>query len=461
MRIVAGNVWSQIDEFTDRELAWVDERTSVAVTRYRPGAWGKIKFDDRQWLLHALSRQFPTGLLPILLAANRAEGRPHTIEVIDKRGPAPCAPDPSADLAWLRDYQRAAVDALVHKGRGIIKAPTGSGKGEVIVGLTRALPCEWLMAVHRTDLVEQQAKRYATRTGLSAGRWLGSSWQRGEGNLTVATFQSLWAAIKERRSDVMELVEGVQGLIVDEVHAQAAETFLKVSMLMGNAYFRVGLSGTPLDRSEWDALRVQGALGPIVHEIRTDTLVDAGLLARPTIRMVPCVQHWPRDDFAEWGPVYKKLVVESVLRNNLLAETAVRAAKPALCFVEHRDHGDELAAQMRARGLKVDFVHGKHWTAARSGAVKKLVQGHFDVLICSIIFQEGIDIPELESVIVASGKASIVGTLQRIGRGMRTAKGKTGFEVYDVWDVGQKWLENHAKERRGAYEREGHEVTLG
>ena len=100
--------------------------------------------------------------------------------------------------------------------------------------------------------------------------------------------------------------------------------------------------------------------------------------------------------------------------------------------------------------------------------------GRYDVLICSVIFQEGEDVPDLRSVVIGSAGKSVIATLQRIGRGMRRASGKDEFEVFDVADLGCgcmsgpashrhpgcKWLDKHTRDRIKAYTTEGHETVL-
>jgi len=458
MKIEAHSVWSYIRESIPEEVQWVDETLSVPDTRIRAHYYGD---DTRRRFLHVLSHQFPTGLLSQLLQAHQEANAPFALMVEDKRPPAPCGPDPSADLGWLRPYQREAVDAFVRHGRGLIKAPTGAGKTEVLIGITRALPCVWGMAVHRTSLVEQAQKRYQRRTGLRAGSFTGGTWDPGEGNFTAFTFQALQKAMKDKhlKAHAKAFLRGLQGLLIDECHAQSAKSWYTLTMGC-EAYFRGGVSGTPLDKGEFENLRIQGALGPVIHEIPTGVLVDGGVLAKPVIVMVPCVQLAPPGMHEEWGQVYRALVEESIPRNRLLGEMALRAMKPCLLFVEHVEHGHRMLKVLHALGLKAGLVHGTHGVDARKRAVKHLLQGHEDVLVCSGIFQEGIDIPELASVVVGTGKASIVGTLQRIGRGMRVSSGKTTFEVFDVLDVGQQWLQRHAEERRNTYLREGHNVTI-
>lgn len=453
MKISVGNSYSRIFDATYDELSWADEYMSVATTKYRPGQYGKVTYEARVRMLQRSTGLFPTGLLgPLQVQA----GRNSISLVVEDGRDIPCPVDRNADLTWLRDYQRVAVHAAVNAERGLIKVPTGGGKTEIFIGLTKVLPCEWLFVVHRTDLVQQAAARYHLRTGETCGFWEEGEWHKGSAHVTVATFQGLYTALKRKNPNVLAFLKRVQAINVDECHAVPAASFYDVTMACTNAYYRFGQSGTPLDRGEVDSLRTIGALGAIVCRMQSDTLVKAGVLSPPTIHMVPCVQKNTKS--STWAGVYRDLVVQSEHRNSMLADMAVHATKPALCFVEHISHGAALEKLMRARGLNVEFVNGHDWDESRRRAIKHLVQGKIDVLICSVIFQEGIDIPELESVIVGTGKASVVAALQRIGRGMRTAAGKTGFEVWDCLDMGQRWLANHAQSRLASYRKEGHTV---
>jgi superfamily II DNA or RNA helicase len=74
----------------------------------------------------------------------------------------------------------------------------------------------------------------------------------------------------------------------------------------------------------------------------------------------------------------------------------------------------------------------------------------------------------LRSVINAAGGKSTIATLQRAGRGMRVDRDIAGnvkdggdeFEVWDIYDRGNAWLEKHAKARVKSYQIEGHEVLI-
>ena len=92
----------------------------------------------------------------------------------------------------------------------------------------------------------------------------------------------------------------------------------------------------------------------------------------------------------------------------------------------------------------------------RRAAIRRLVHGDTDILIANVIFQEGIDIPELQSVVIAAGGKSTIAILQDVGRGMRkyTAEGavaKSAFQVFDFADRGSAVLARHTRGRLEAY----------
>ena len=457
MKILWGASWSRLIEALPEERRWLDTYTSCETGSYRSGQWGQV--EDRYRMLDILTMRFPTGFVPMLQRAAKRDG--HDFEIVNEYEMlARTPPDLTADIAWLRDYQLAAVQAVAKHGRGLLKMPTASGKTECFVALTKVIPCEWLFVTHRADLVDQAAKRYQLRTAERAGKYGGGRWERGTCNVTVSTFQALWRGLKKKEPAARQLVQAMEAVCVDEVHAQPAASFFNCTMALVNATYRVGLSGTPLDRSDQDSLRTLGSVGPVIYRLQTQELVKRGVLARSDVRMIPCHQKMKGGD---WLAVYRALIVDSVPRNKLLAQIIHKAAKPCLVFVDQLDHGKNLQRELLGLGIEADFASGKDWLAARSRKVAQLVSGDIqsEVLICTVIFQEGIDIPQLASVVAGGGKSSVVGTLQRIGRGMRTAEGKLGFEAWDILDRGQTWLAKHSDDRLEAYQKEGHEVQFG
>jgi superfamily II DNA or RNA helicase len=464
MIVDVGNVSTRVIQSTDAERSWISEYLAFEdnSARYRRANGMK---DGRIRLFNGFSCSFPSGFLPLVLRASGEEGI--VVQVLDKRT-APCAPDASADVAWLRDYQHAAVAKIEERARGILHMPTGSGKTEVAAALALRFPIPWLFLVHRTNLGDAAAERYERRTMLRAGRIGEGRWDVPEdATFVTATFQTIARGLDKKDPRVLQLLRHARGLLVDECHVLPASSFYRVVCAAENAYWRVGLSGTPLARGDRRSLLAVGALGPVVYRLPTTELVEAGVLAKPTIHMVEVRQ---QIDLPTFQGVYGAAVVRSRYRNAVVIDCVKRAERPCLVFVKEIAHGRALEKMMWKEGLRPAFVWGSASVDARNRHVRDLVSGRTDVLICSVIFQEGTDIPDLRSVVIASGGKSVIATLQRIGRGMRTAADKSTFEVWDVADrgcgcsgkekhSGCRWLDQHTRSRTKAYAAEGHVIV--
>jgi superfamily II DNA or RNA helicase len=458
MWIEQWNVSAKLAKASDDERSWLAEYLSFKTKFYRSGGRPEERTTR---LLNPFDRTFPSGLVSKVRQAASEEGI--VVEVVDRRS-KPALLGDEASLAWLRDYQVGAVDAVRKHTRGILWLPTGAGKTEIAVGLTRALPVRWGFLVHRGNLMDAAATRYEARTGMAAGRIGEGRWALpDDGRFTAATFQTIATALDRGDTRAQEWLASLDGIMVDECHVLPADSFTRVVTNAPNAYYRVGLSGTPLARGDKRSLLAIASLGPVIYRIKTDTLIERGVLARPKVRLATVLQGSSK---ATWQGVYGECVVRSSTRNDTIVALTKRAAKPAFVFVQQMAHGRELVKRLGRAGVNAEFVYGTHSIDARKSLVKRLVAGHFDVLVCSTVFNEGVDVPELRSVVIASGGQSTIATLQRLGRGMRVERDASGevikdaFEVYDIADKGNTWLERHSRERLRAYAAEGFETIV-
>ena len=447
MRFEIDNVYTKVTKYNEVEQDWL--ATYLAMDDIEnPGS--KIS------LFNALTHSFPSGLLNMALKG--AERSNLTVDIMDKRV-LPCKVDEDADLEWLRWYQKEAVTCAVRAKHGIIKAPTGSGKTEIAVGLVLSLPCKWLFLVHRKTLVNQAAERYKLRTGNEAFVFTATSGLPPAGTeFVVTTFQTVFAGLKKRNKTTISLLFNAEGILVDECHTIPARSFYVVAVNAKNAYFRIGLSGTPLARGDHKSLMAIAALGKLVYTIKSSTLIEEGVLAKPIIRMA---EFYEECSLKTYAGIYSRSIVRSTKRNQLVVQLAKKATYPCLIFVREIKHGKLLQSQLEKAGFAVDFVWGEKHESQRMEAVKRLEYGETEICISSVVFQEGVDIPILASVIMAGAGKSVIATLQSIGRGMRTNQGlKMEFEVWDVYDTGHRFLEKHARERRRTYLRQGYDISM-
>lgn len=449
-----------VTEAPEEALALIDKLTTIKNTKFTFERNQKPRFDGFSYesLFDRDTGTCPTGHYPTLLGKCRAAGFATTF--VDKRVRTH-EPAADADLAWLRDYQHAAIDAAVLRSRGIWHMATGSGKGDLLVALLRKLPtARFLVLVHKANLVRDLVARAHLRADeqgharLDIGVYGDGSKDLGN-RIIIATFQSI--ALGMNNPPVKALLKGVDALFVDECHTASAANFGRVIRKCVNAYWRIGCSGTPLDRTDKRSSIAVGLLGPVIYELRTQALVDKGVLAKATINLV-CY-----DDIAFesdlWMKVKKIGIQESVNRNAAVVWAAGQAAKPALLFVDTIDHGKALTKQLQRAGMNAEFVWGTASTDQRGAACKRLVRGDIDIIVSSPVFDEGLDLPTLESVVLGGGGKSVIKLLQRIGRGMRKADGKETFQVWDFADTSHKILASHAAERRRVLKGEGHKLT--
>ena len=463
IRLIVGPVRAVAECDTDEDWLWLKDTLTFhnPSARYAKGMPATYCLVDRRGRL-------PSGLASTIVSAGKRSGHPVSVQgLVPPPVEALLEDEARAQLVrdrapWLRDYQVEATSRAVRRRRGILWMPTGSGKTEIIIALTLIFPGRWVLLVGSKGLVANAADRYELRTGLPAGRVM-------EGRheivpaFTAATFQGLTNTLSGGWGK--DLMESATGLIVDEAHTLPAESFARVTDAAIGATVRIGVSATPLDRTDRKSIIAIGALGPVIHRLRSGELIARGLLSRPVIRVCPCEQSGGGSGARGYARVYRQLVVESDARNRLIVEMALLATKPCLIFVQQLKHLRFLQKMLTHAGLEVATVDGKDCQAAREGRLARMVQGRYDVVIATKVLQLGIDIPELASIVNAGGGKSAIATLQQLGRAMRVTDTKTKCELWEPWDCAARGERNdlakHASARVATYQDEGYEVLQG
>jgi superfamily II DNA or RNA helicase len=162
-----------------------------------------------------------------------------------------------------------------------------------------------------------------------------------------------------------------------------------------------------------------------------------------------------------WPTCYENGVILNKDRNMHIVNEAMALPTPCLIMVDQIGHGELIQKLMLKHMMRdVPFVRGDTSKDERLEWIKKCKEGKVPYMIASTIFDEGLDIPNLRSLILAGGKKSEIRSIQRLGRGLRRADNKTAVEVIDFYDLNPKILEKHSKERLGTWEDEGYTVTI-
>jgi superfamily II DNA or RNA helicase len=469
MIVVLQNVYARVAHASPEEVAWL--RQYLTYTPRESGRGGFFSGDKTVMHTRGRDHYFPAGLLDLVrdgaASPQPDEGRQaFTVDVQDARV-RPCEPDWSADIGWLVEHQRAGVSKLVEKTRGTLAHATGAGKGEEMVALTRVLPCAWLMCAHRFNLCQDVAQRYEARTGRRAGLVGDGEWSLGDGNLVCATWQTLFKKLEARDPRAQHLVRQAQGLMGDESHTTAAETFGAVCSAASNAYWRVAMSGSPLDRTDRRSIYNVGHFGPIIHKVTQKDLVAIGFSAKLTVH-VERVAHervWTTDK-------YQTYVVDSDVRNQRVLAAVMRHERPAMVFVRRLDHADRVRRLVERAGLKAFVLVGRVPSKRRADVMAACTREGEAVLITNQVTQEGEvhkSIVEFRSMVNAGGMSSPIVVTQQAGRMVRRFD-KSGREVKaeahvtdfmdEVDGDPDATVAQHARDRVKAYMKAGHDVRL-
>jgi superfamily II DNA or RNA helicase len=408
---------------------------------------------------------FPAGMWEFVHDKLKSWGAP--FEVADRR-PNLLFNKFNSHTVPLRDYQKTAVDSLLYRQspglgwspRGVLKVATGGGKTEIAVAITQMIDRPTLFLVHRKDLLVQAAERYE-KYGMDVGR-LGAGSYDLSNKIIVATMQTLLSKLRQGDAAVETLMQDAELVFFDEAHLMAADVnkgnqFIALSRKMPNAFFRIGLTATPFLRDAYSNWLLESAAGPLTYEISNDELIKRGYLTKPKVEVHVVTGKQATGD---WKAQYNKGVVDHHPRNKKIIELLKSSPKPALVMVQRTEHLDNIENLAQYENVIVRCVQGSTPLKSRRAYVAELQDGSIDAILCTTVFDEGIDVPELKTVILAGGGKSPVKARQRVGRGLRLHDSKSEVLIIDFMDEHGKYLHRHSKERMRVWRSEGFDVEV-
>lgn len=353
-----------------------------------------------------------------------------------------------------------------------------SGKTLTIASLVAHYNIPTIIYVIGIELLFQMKETIEAAYGVKVGLVGGGQFDP-DHNIVIMTIWSAAAAydkkaiidendstsdnVKDMKDDVKKKirnkVETAQLFIFDECQYAASETLQFLHKASIAAKHRFLFSGTPW-RDTGDDILIEAVGGKKIYDLPATELINRGFLVTPEIHFfqVPVM----RNVGTAYQSVYTKYIVENDERNELICKAAknlVKSGKRVLILVVRVPHGKAI---MDALGddYTVKFLDGAKSTKARMDTIKEMKDGKIDILIASKIFDQGVDIPELDALILAGSGKSSGRALQRIGRVIRLYKGKKKAIVVDFFD-NCKYLRDHSEARIKIYQSEpGFEIVM-
>jgi superfamily II DNA or RNA helicase len=425
----------------------------IDVCSYRPEDYiHSAQYISGQWDGYTRlfkNNRFPVGLLSNVKAILELDEVPYIIKDLRNIGTSKSI---RSNLI-LRDYQEQIVQKALERGSGLIVLPPGSGKTEIAIEITARLGLPTLFIVPTQEIFYQSRERFKKALNEEIGLIGNQNFE--PKRISIALWQTIWNGIKKRSQEILELLEQVNVVIWDEAHHVSADRIYIVSQFCP-AKYRYGLTATPYS-SQHAELKFIGACGDIIKLVSASDLIRRNLLVRPIIKFVASTpKFFPR--WLNWQKIYSQGVVDNTERNALIAREAnklVESGRTTLVLVTHVRHGQ----------LLNKLIPGSVFVSSRASDRRDVVEdfkaGKLKCVVSTPIWDEGLDVPVMNGLVLAGAGKSPVKAVQRVGRGLRPYNGKKDVRIVDINDKGTRYLNEHSIERFKIYRLEPEFVIEG
>jgi len=323
--------------------------------------------------------------------------------------------------------------------RNLVVAATGTGKTFVAAFDFRRFRdrhprARFLFVAHRREILEQSVALFRL---VLADRNFGTLWSGGDPPedmrhlfLSVSTFRSreLWKRMPP---------ESFEFIVADEVHHGEAPSWRRLL-----EHFRpevlLGLTATPERHDGQDILRYFD--GRIATEIRLPEAIDRKLLS-------PFQYIGVTDDSVDYRSLrwerggYRREDLEKILTGNDLRVRKVLEALGTwipdlsevrgLGFCAGVAHADMMARQFNAAGISAESVSGETEGKVRETVRERLREGKLRFVFAADLYNEGVDLPWVNTILFLRPTESLTVFLQQLGRGLRLHEGKECLTVLD------------------------------
>ena len=399
-----------------------------------------------EWNYRVSSADDPSGFGEVTRAFTKLfthpETRPLDVEWIDAYArrrplrfsiPIDIAPESPRQGPPANDVQTEALDAL--------KRTRAAGNSAGLVVLATGLGKTYLAALDSNNPQYQRVLFVAHREEILAQAMDTFRWLRPDAHMGFYTGQDKLPDAEVLFASIQTLgrMRHLQGfdrhafdyVVVDEFHHAAAATYRRLIDYF-QPKFLLGLTATPERTDGGDLL----ALCQENLVYRSDFIdgIRRGLLCPFHYFGVPDeVDYtnipWRSSRFDE--EELTKALATQTRAQNALDQYRAKAGKRTLAFCCSQRHADFMAEFFRNAGLRVASVHSGTSSDPRAGSLEKLREGEIDVAFAVDMFNEGVDVPQVDTVMMLRPTESRLLWLQQFGRGLRNAEAKTHLTLID------------------------------
>lgn len=348
-----------------------------------------------------------------------------------------------------RDYQRGAADAVYEywnkpdTGNGLIVVPTAGGKSFIMALLIKEIQEKWpgtriLILTHVQELIEQD---YDELLGL----WPEAPAGIFSSGLGRKELQSpiLFASIQSIEKHAHRLDPPAEIVFVDEAHLiprNEQTRYIRTLSLLSTMYrhLRVlGLTATPYRLDSGWLHKGEGAIfQDIIYNIDPQYLIDQGFLS-PVHAKVGSIEIDLGDVHKRGGEYISGELEAAAMKGDTtavaVADILQRGAsrKKGLIFTTGIKHAEAVLETIINEGIPADMITGSTPKLKRKTIVEEFKTGQIKYLVNVDVLTTGFNCRDLDLIAMLRPTGSPSLHVQMIGRGMRTAPGKTDCLVLD------------------------------
>lgn len=368
----------------------------------------------------------------------------------------------------LYPYQEIAVKRLISAKNGVIVSPCGSGKTMIGLETVARLGKKTLWIAHTNDLVQQAMDRAKSNFGLDYSKYGTISAGKVKiGYITFATAQTLCNLDLPLYKDEFDVI------VIDECHHiyKGDNSLAMYYKILSNlsARYKIGLTATP-KRADGLERCMYALLGEVAHTIPKEEVKKFTCPVRVEKRETG---YKPDLDVILAGDgtiVYSDLIKDltsNTKRNEKIAEdikALINSDETVRILVlsdrvEHLSTLREMLPGYKVRQLMA-LSNSKKAREERRQVLKDLNDGKINVVLATYqLAREGLDIPNLNYLVMASPQKDETTVTQSAGRVGRKADGKEYGTVIDYVDSNFGMLLGYSRKRNSIYKKLEYEIT--
>ncbi|MGE6515298.1 DUF3427 domain-containing protein [Lysinibacillus sphaericus] len=312
--------------------------------------------------------------------------------------------------------------------KGLIISATGTGKTYLSAFDVRNFaPKKMLFVVHREQILKKALQDYQKILGgpeVDFGILSGNSKDTDAKYLfaTVQTISSQRYLLQFKKNDF-------DYILIDEVHRAGANTYQAILNYF-EPEFLLGMTATPERTDNYNTYELFDY--NIAYEIRLQAALEEDMLC--PFHYFGVTEYEKDGELIDDTSKLQFLVSDERVKHiiekiNYYGYSGEKVR--GLIFCRSKEETHALSTALNLRGLKTMALTGDHSQAEREDAIKKLERSELEYILTVDIFNEGIDIPYLNQIIMLRQTQSSIIFIQQLGRGLRKHDSKEYVTVID------------------------------